>query len=122
MPPSPGTGAGAGHAPKHLRDVAPARGTGAFLDRLVDRDVDVEEQADRLLAGTASFIVFPQGEALALVLDERVALGHRAQADAPLQVVHLVEVLAPLAVQDREHDPPLDLAHDLLAEGRSRWS
>ena len=55
-------------------------------------------------------------EALALVLDQRVALGHGAQADAVLQVVHLVEVVAPAAVDHREHDAALELAHGGRAE------
>jgi hypothetical protein len=78
----------------------------------------VEEEADRLLLDPVHHR-FEQLEALALVLHERVALGHRAQADALLEVVHLVEVLAPLAVQHREHDAALDLTHDLLAQGLS---
>ena len=82
---------------------------------LVDLDVDVEQVADRLLLDRLLHRL-EELEALALVLDERVALGHRAQADALLQVVHLVEVLAPLAVQHREHDTALHLAHDLGAE------
>ena len=55
--------------------------------------------------------VLEQREALALVLDQRVALRHRAQADAVLEVVHLVEVVAPAAVDHREHDAALELAH-----------
>ena len=55
-------------------------------------------------------------EALALVLDQRVALGVRPQADALLEVVHLVEVLAPLAVDHREQHLPLQLAQRLGAE------
>ena len=50
-------------------------------------------------------------EALALPLGERVLLTHRAQVDALLQVVHLVEVLAPLAVENAEHHAPLELAN-----------
>ena len=55
-------------------------------------------------------------EALALVLDQRVALGVGPQADALLQVVHLVEVLAPLAVDDGEQHLALELADRLGAE------
>ncbi len=41
---------------------------------------------------------------------------HRAQPDAVLEVVHLVEVVAPAAVDHAEHDASLQLAHGLLAE------
>ena len=54
--------------------------------------------------------------ALALPLRERVALAHRAQVDALAQVVHLVEVLAPVLVDDRQHDATLDLAQRLGAD------
>ena len=56
--------------------------------------------------------------ALALVLDQRVALRHRPQADALLEVVHLVEVLAPLAVDDVEQHVALQLAHGARAGER----
>jgi len=49
--------------------------------------------------------------ALALVFHQGVALGVGPQADAFLQVVHLVEVLAPLAVDDLQQHEALDLAH-----------
>ena len=54
--------------------------------------------------------------ALALPLDERVALAHGPQVDALAEVVHLVEVLAPGGVDDAEHHLALDLAHDVVAE------
>ncbi len=54
--------------------------------------------------------------ALVLVLDERVALAHRTQADALLEVVHLVEVLAPEPVDGGDEDPALQGAHGLLAQ------
>src|SRR6266699_1717930 len=49
-------------------------------------------------------------EALALPLGQRILLAHRAQVDALAQVVHLVEVLAPVLVDHREHHAALDLA------------
>jgi hypothetical protein len=84
-----------------------------------DLDLEVEQEADRLLLDA----VHHRGEhveALALVLDQRVALGHRPQADALLQVVHLVEVLAPLAVEHREQHPALELAHASEPSSSSR--
>ena len=63
-----------------------------------------------------SIIAREHVEALALVLHQRVALGVRPQADALAQVVHLVEVLAPLAVEHGEQHAALELAHDLVAE------
>ncbi len=49
-------------------------------------------------------------EALTLPLGQRVLLSHRAQVDALAEVVHLVEVLAPVLVDHREHHAALDLA------------
>ena len=43
-------------------------------------------------------------------------LAHRAEVDALAQVVHLVEVLAPVLVDHREHHAPLDLAERLGAD------
>ena len=54
--------------------------------------------------------------ALALPLGERILLAHRPEVDALLEVVHLVEVLAPLRVDDLEHHLALDLAHHVGAE------
>ena len=99
---------------EHVGDTHRLHG-GRLLLRLVDIDLDVEEVADRLFLDRLVHRL-EELEALALVLDQRVALGHRAQADALLEVVHLVEVLTPLAVEDRQHDATLDLTHDLLAQ------
>ena len=49
-----------------------------------------------------------------LTLPER----HRPQADALLEVVHLVEVVAPAAVDNAEHHAALELAHRGGAERR----
>src|SRR5258708_5740223 len=72
----------------------------------------VEQAADRLLLDAlhhgAEHVV-----TLALVLHQRVALAVAAQRYALTQVVHLIEVLAPLAVEDGEDDPPLQLTHHL---------
>ncbi len=78
-------------------------------------DLEVEQEADDLLLERLEHAV-EHVEALALVLDQRVALGHGAQADALLEVVHLVEVLAPLAVQDRQQDAAFQLAHGAGAD------
>ena len=81
---------------------------------VVHLDLQVEQEADRLLLDA----VHHRGEhveALALVLHQRVALGVGTQVDALAQVVHLVEVLAPLAVEHREDHAPLQLAHHLGA-------
>ena len=64
----------------------------------------------------ASIMLAEHLEALALPLDQRVLLAHGPQVDALLQVVHLVEVLAPALVDDLQHDLALDLAHGLGAE------
>src|SRR5690606_1939517 len=52
----------------------------------------------------------------ALVLDQRVALRVGPEIDALAQVVHLVQVLAPLAVEHGEDDLALELTHDLFAD------
>ena len=54
--------------------------------------------------------------ALALPLGERVLLAHRPEVDALLEVVHLLEVLAPALVDDAQHHLTLDLAHHLGTE------
>ena len=74
--------------------------TGAGVASL-DLDLEVEQEADGLLLDAVEHLA-EHVEALALVLHQRVALGVRAQADALLQVVHLVQVLAPLAVDHLE--------------------
>src|SRR5207344_2042045 len=103
-----GNGSGSGAAGQH----GPRRGVPLLLhDRvLLDLDLEVEQQPDGLfldpLHHGAEHVV-----ALALILDQRVALAVAAQADALAQVIHLVQVLTPLAVQDGQDHPPLDLAH-----------
>src|SRR4051812_18671377 len=82
---------------------------------VLDGHLEVEHEADGLLLDA----VHHRGEhveALALVLDQGVALRVGAEVDALAEVVHLVEVLAPLAVQHGQQHPPLQLAHDLLAD------
>ena len=80
---------------------------------LLNGDLDVEQEADRLLLDG----VHHGGEhveAFALVLHQRVALTHGAQTDSLLQIVHFVEVLAPFTVHHRKQDAPLQLAHHRL--------
>src|SRR5437763_1375600 len=77
--------------------------------------LQVEQEADRFLLDAVEHLA-EHVEAFALVLDQRVALGVGAQPDALLEVVHLVEVLAPLAVDDREQHLALQLAHGLRAQ------
>ena len=48
---------------------------------------------------------------LLLVLHQRVAVPHGAQADAALQVVHLMEVADPRRVDDAQHHQLLQLLH-----------
>src|SRR5579859_2317418 len=77
---------------------------------LLDLHLEVEEEPDRLLLDPVEHLV-EHVEAFALVFHQRVALGVRAQPDTPLEVVHLVEVLAPLAVDHGEEYLALQLAH-----------
>ena len=95
---------------------AAASAAASLDDRiLLDLDLQVEQVADGLFLDPfhhgAEHVV-----ALALILDQRVALAVSAQADALAQVVHLVQVLAPLPVEHREHHPALDFPHDLRTE------
>ncbi len=76
----------------------------------------VEQQGDRLFLDAVHHGL-EHREALALVFDQRIALPVRAKLNAFLQVVHLVQVLAPLAVEHRQHHPALEFAHDRLAVG-----
>src|SRR5207302_3989661 len=108
-----GNGSGSGSAGQH----GAGRRVLLLLDDrvLLNLDLEVEQQPDGFFLDPvhhgAEHVV-----ALALILDQRVALAVAAQADALAQVVHLVQVLAPLAVQDGQDHPPLDLAHDLRTE------
>ena len=60
--------------------------------------------------------VLEELEALALVLDQRVALAEGAQVDALLQVVHVEQVVLPARVDDLQHHGALDAAHLLRAD------
>src|SRR5262249_57488178 len=87
-----GNGAGGRRsAERHRR-----RPTGRLLnDRvLLNLELQVEEVADRLLLDAVHHRV-EHVVALPLVLDQRVALRHRAPADAPAGGIHLVQGRAP---------------------------
>src|SRR5690625_4811465 len=77
--------------------------------------VDVEHVADRFfldrLCHREEHLV-----AVIAVFHKRLALGHRSQPDTVLEVVHLVQVLTPLAVEHGKQDPAFKLAHDLRGE------
>ena len=53
---------------------------------------------------------------LGLVLDQRVALAKAAQADAGLEVVHLLQIVHPTGIDDAQHDLGVELAHQVLAQ------
>ena len=98
----------AGLSPGHRTGVG-----GLFGDRvLLDFHLKVEQGPGRLFLDAVHHGV-EHVETLALVFHQRVALRHGAQADALAQVVHLVQVLAPLAVQDGQHDLALQHPHDV---------
>ena len=90
------------------------------------RDLEVRDVGDELVLDLAHHRL-EHVEALTLPLGERVLLAHRPQVDALAEVVHLVEVLAPVLVDHREHHPALDLAEvvgadrRLLASRTARW-
>src|ERR1035437_6968615 len=94
------------------------RGNGSFLHLFgIDLNLDVEQVADRLLLDRLVHRLEEQ-EPLALVLHQRVTLGHGPQTDALLQVIHLIQVLTPFAVKDGAHDPTLHLAGDLFTQSK----
>lgn len=78
-------------------------------------DVNVEQQLDGLLLdcfnhGVVHLIAF------ALVFDQRIALTHTTQTDAVLEIIHLIQVFAPLAVKNREHDTTFQLTQTLFTK------
>src|SRR6266498_427028 len=103
-----GSGAGVGVVAMDRPDALGA-GAGRFV--LADQ-LHVVDVPDELVADPGLHLV-EHREGLAAVLGERVALAVRPEVDALLQVVHLVQVLAPLRVDHREQDHPLELPHDL---------
>ena len=55
-------------------------------------------------------------EAFALPLDRRIYLAVGPQVDALAEVVHLVEMLAPVLIDEAQHDLTLDVAAQLGAD------
>ena len=78
-------------------------------------DLEVEQEADALLADGLHHGL-EHDESLALVLHQRVTLGHGPQADAFLEVVHLVEVFLPLAPDHGQDHAAFEFAHALGAD------
>src|SRR5690606_28219452 len=97
------------------RSAGSLRARRLFVGLLLDLHLEVEEQTDGLLLD-ALHHRREQVEPLTLVLHQRLLLRERAQTDALTQVVHLVQVLAPLAVQHRQQHPTLQLTHDVRAQ------
>jgi hypothetical protein len=91
------------------------RGLAALLLLVDDLDGGVEDVGDGL-ALDGVLHGHEHVEALALVLDQRVALADGAQADALLEVVHLVEVLAPVPVEDGQEHSALEGVEQVGAE------
>ena len=87
----------------------PADRRAGLLVLLEHLHVDVEHVADEVVLDDAHHRL-EHVEALALPLGERVLLTHGPEVDALLEVVHLVEVLAPALVDHGEHHAPFDLA------------
>src|SRR3954447_6727656 len=81
----------------------------------LDLHLDVEDHA-REVRPDRVHEVGEQRERLVLVGDDRLDLGEPAQVDALAQVVHVVEVLAPAAIDDLQQQVALERAHQLRAE------
>ena len=100
------------------------RGTGDGLTGLVGHQTDLLGRALDLQIEQVAHDLFLEGihhrgehlATLTLVLHQRVALRHGTQTDSLAQVVHLVEVFPPLAVQDGEQHLTLQLTHGVLAQ------
>ena len=91
-------------------------GVSAVVVRLGDAvEVDVEEQLHRLLLDGLDHLVVHL-VAFTLVFDQRITLAHATQANAVLEVVHLVQMFAPLAVEHGEHDATLQRTQAIGAE------
>ena len=82
---------------------------------LLAHDLNVEHVLDELALDLVLHGL-EHPEAFVLVLDERIALTDRAQPDPFLEVVHLVQVLAPFGVEHVQEHLPLDLAELLFAD------
>src|SRR5664279_1620079 len=87
------TGSGSRNLRNRRRGGLRTGGTGG----LFELHLQVEQEPDRLLLDAVHHRG-EQLETLPLVFHERIALAHGPQADALLEVVHLIEVLPPLAV------------------------
>ncbi len=96
-----------GRAVGHVADLGPGL--------LVDHDLQMEHVADEVVFDLAHHRL-EHVEAFALPLRERVLLAHGPQVDALLEVVHLVEVLAPVLVDHREHHAAFDVAQRVGAD------
>ena len=77
---------------------------------LLHVNLEVEQEANRLALDRLHHALI-QSETFALILDERITLRHGAQADALLEVIHLIEVIAPAAVNHRKHNTTLEFTH-----------
>src|SRR5438093_2611646 len=88
-------------------------GPGRFVLSYQLHTIDV---ADELLLDSVLHVL-EHLKGFPLVLDQRIALPVRPQPDALLEIVHLVEVLSPGVVDDREQDDPLHLSQDRLPGG-----
>src|SRR5262249_45233211 len=72
-------------------------------------ELHAEQALDELVAHLAHQRL-EQGEGLLLILDQRVALPVGPKPDPALQVVELVEMVAPVLVEGVEVEMPLDVA------------
>ena len=86
-----------------------------FLERLLNGHLQAQKRAQEVLVHGRRQVL--EGAVrLVLVFHQGVALAERAQADARLQVVHLLEVRHPARVDDAQHHLGFQVAHDLLAQ------
>src|SRR6266540_4906429 len=110
VPDGRGTGgSGAGRTLITMRQLDPLRPRPGRLVLTHQFDpVDVPDEL--LLDGRLHLLEHVEG--LALVLHQGITLPVGPEPDALLEVVHLVQVLAPLVVDDREQHHPLQLAED----------
>ena len=107
--------------PRERRRAGPARAAGSRrrsprrrASAAAARQRELVDQLERLRVD-ARVHLLEQAEALALVLELRVALPVGAHADALAQAVHRVEVVLPLRVEDLQQDAALAVGEARVA-------
>ena len=81
----------------------------------LDLDLDIEGVTDRFLLD-AIHHGGEEVESFALIFHQGIALRHGPEADAIAQVIHLIQVLAPFAIEHGQDDLALQFPGDVFPE------